>query len=170
MATWIRFQYNSQTHFGQLNQEDISVYEGDLFGKNKATGETLSLSDVSLLTPCTPSKFLALWNNFHATAEKTGLPQPGHPWYFVKTPNSYAAANSIIRKPKICEGKILFEGELGTSIRWPTIYLGTPVSMMLPLSNIFSTKRNLPIGHDPRGLTALAYSAPELPQDLILTL
>ena len=31
-------------------------------------------------------------------------------------PNTYAAANTVIRKPAACSGKILFEGELGVVI------------------------------------------------------
>ncbi len=116
MRTWIRFEHNRKTKIGILNQDVIEIYEGDIFGENQATNESVNYADVTLLTPCSPSKFLALWNNFTATAEKSGLPKPEHPWYFVKTPNSYASANSNIYKPEICEGKILFEGELGIVI------------------------------------------------------
>ena len=116
MVSWVRFIYENNEHFGQLNQTSIKVYEGSLLGEKTNTGKVLNLSDVELLIPCVPSKFLALWNNFHATAEKTGLPKPEHPWYFVKTANSYAAAGSEIFKPAICKGKILFEGELGIVI------------------------------------------------------
>lgn len=116
MASWIRFESNGQEHFGTLTGGTIQVFEGDLFGTHAATDATVSLSDVTVLTPCTPSKMLGLWNNFNATAEKTGLPKPEHPWYFVMTPNTYAAANTVIRKPQACSGKILFEGELGIVI------------------------------------------------------
>ena len=116
MTNWVRFHNSNETAFGMLEGETVHVHSGDMFGDNEKTGESLALSQVTLLTPCEPSKFLALWNNFHATAEKTGLPKPGHPWYFVKTPNSYAPANVDIVKPDICEGKILFEGELGIVI------------------------------------------------------
>ncbi len=116
MATWVRFVHQEQEHFGTLNQDVIEVYEGSMFGEKRKSEQSVSSSEVEFLTPCIPSKFLALWNNFHATAEKTGLPVPEHPWYFVKTPNSYAAAGSAIKKPDICQGKILFEGELGIVI------------------------------------------------------
>ena len=116
MTSWIRFRHQGDEHFGVLEGETIRIYQGDLFGENKATGDSIGLSDVELLTPCTPDKLLGLWNNFHATAEKTGLPKPEHPWYFVMTPNSYAPGNSVIRRPGSCNGKILFEGELGLVI------------------------------------------------------
>ena len=116
MTTWLRFKHAEKIKFGTLNGGVITVVEGDMFSDHRDTGETLRLEQVTLKTPCTPSKFLALWNNFHATAEKAGLPHPGHPWYFIKTPNSYACANSTIKRPVGCEGKILFEGELGIVI------------------------------------------------------
>lgn len=119
MSTWVRFQHNHQTKFGIASDGEITTHEGEMFGSSTATGETVSQNEVTLLTPCVPTKLLALWNNFHATSEKTGLPQPGHPWYFVKTPNSYAAANTTIKKPRICNGKVLFEGELGIVIGRP---------------------------------------------------
>ncbi len=116
MATWIRFENSGNTAFGLLEQASIRVHEGDMFGPTQATGEVVALSDVTILTPCVPGKMLALWNNFHATMEKTGLPKPGHPWYFVKTPNTYAPAGAVIRRPDACGGKVLFEGELGIVI------------------------------------------------------
>ena len=116
MTTWIRFKHADKVKFGTLQDNVITVADGNMFGDHTETGETLTLDQVDLKTPCVPTKFLALWNNFYATAEKTGLPHPEHPWYFVKTPNSYARANSAIRRPKGCEGKILFEGELGIVI------------------------------------------------------
>ncbi len=116
MATWIRFEISGKTAFGLLEQNAVHVHDGDLFGPVEATGEVVALGDVTILTPCVPGKMLALWNNFHATMEKTGLPKPEHPWYFVKTPNTYAPAGAVIRKPGACHGKILFEGELGIVI------------------------------------------------------
>ena len=116
MTQWIRFEHEGQEHFGALKDDMIAVHEGDMFGVNNASGTMIKLLDVTVLTPCTPTKILGLWNNFHATAEKTGLPRPEHPWYFVMTPNTYAATNTTIRKPAACSGKILFEGELGVVI------------------------------------------------------
>lgn len=119
MSYWIRFEHAGAVHFGTLDGEQISVYHGDMFDQPTATGEQLALSDVRLLTPCEPSKMLALWNNFHAALEKNKLPRPQHPWYFAKTRNSFAAAGDVIIKPAICSGKILFEGELGVVIGKP---------------------------------------------------
>ena len=116
MTHWLRFKHNNQSGFGTLENEIISVHEGNMFDKPTQTDHNLNIGDVQVMTPCTPTKMLALWNNFHATAEKNDLPMPDHPWYFVKTANSFAPAGATIKKPAICSGKILFEGELGIVI------------------------------------------------------
>jgi len=116
MTTWVRFTHNGGTAIGALSGDTIEIHEGDVFADPQPTGRNVALADVTLQTPCEPTKILGLWNNFRATADKAGLPDPGHPWYFVMTPNTYAAANTTIRKPMSCSGKILYEGELGVVI------------------------------------------------------
>ena len=116
MTQWIRFNYNNENSFGILKDGVIHQHEGDMFSDNQDTGKTFDLNEVEIDTPCNPTVMLGLWNNFHATAEKNSLPIPEHPWYFVKTPNTYAPAGTEIVRPATCHGKILFEGELGLVI------------------------------------------------------
>lgn len=66
-----------------------------------------------LLTPCTPRSFIGLWNNFRALAQRTGQPEPDEPLFFIKPASSILSPGATIRAPKTCQGKILFEGELG---------------------------------------------------------
>jgi hypothetical protein len=57
---WLRFRNNGATGFGTLTSSGISLHEGEMFGRNAATGKTLALSEVELLAPCVPSKIVAL--------------------------------------------------------------------------------------------------------------
>ncbi|HVS26206.1 MAG TPA: fumarylacetoacetate hydrolase family protein [Burkholderiales bacterium] len=118
MALWVRFKDELDVEgFGVLQDEgSIRVYGGDMFDKPAPSGACVPLSAVRLLTPSRPSKVIALWNNFHAGAEKLNLAIPAEPHYFLKTPNSYLNPFETIRKPKSCEGKVGFEGELGVVI------------------------------------------------------
>jgi 2-keto-4-pentenoate hydratase/2-oxohepta-3-ene-1,7-dioic acid hydratase in catechol pathway len=116
MTCWIRFEHHTGTRIGQLEDESIRIYSGDLFANPKPTGETVSLAQVRLLTPCTPGKLLGLWNNFHERAAKEGLARPPHPLYFVKTNNCYLAPGGIIRQPESYDGPVVFEAELGVVI------------------------------------------------------
>ena len=70
MTRWIRFEHAGTIGFGTLTHDTISVYDGDMFDEPTATGVTLNLNQVTLATPTTAGKMLALWNNFNALAEK----------------------------------------------------------------------------------------------------
>ena len=84
MTAWVRFLQQGKTGFGILEDDTIQVHEGDLFNQPAATGQSLARQEVTLLTPCEPTKMLALWNNFKQRAKKEGLSKPEHPLYFVK--------------------------------------------------------------------------------------
>ncbi len=87
-----------------------------MFVDARATSRTLALSEVRVLVPTVPSKMIALWNNFHALAEKLNTPEPEEPLYFLKAPNSFLAAGETIRRPRAYAGKVVYEGELGIVI------------------------------------------------------
>jgi 2-keto-4-pentenoate hydratase/2-oxohepta-3-ene-1,7-dioic acid hydratase in catechol pathway len=69
-----------------------------------------------LLSPCTPSKIVALWNNFTALSLKLGKSAPKHPLFLIKPGTSVIGTNEPIRRPTGYTGKIAFEGELGIVI------------------------------------------------------
>ena len=112
---WVRFMHGDAPHFGVLAGDEIRVYSGDMFAYPKQTNRTVALSDVKLLMPTQPSKIIAMWNNFRALGQKLNLATPAEPLYLIKSPNSYLNPNETIQKPS-CDGKVVFEGELGIVI------------------------------------------------------
>ena len=116
MAHWLRFAQQGATGFGQLSGETVRVFAGDMFGTAVATGEILPLTGVKVLTPCQPSKMVALWNNFRALAEKLGQAIPPEPLFFLKGNNAFHPAGEPIRVPPSYTGKVVYEGELGVVI------------------------------------------------------
>ncbi len=114
--TSARISTNGRTVFGTLQGENLAVHEGDMFGANQPTGEVLPLDGATWLTPCQPSKFIALWNNLAEAAEKNGWSRPAGPLYFIKTPNAYNAHNQPIPPPPASAGRVVYEGELGIVI------------------------------------------------------
>lgn len=116
MSLWIRFERAGSTGFGTLEHDTICIHRGDMFAGAVPTGATVALSDVRVLTPCTPTKMVALWNNFHALAAKLGNPVPREPLYFLKANNAFLEHGAAIRKPLHYDGKVIFEGELGVVI------------------------------------------------------
>ena len=116
MTHWIRFQHAGDTGFGSLENDRIAVHVGDMFGAPTATGDTLSLDEVTPLPATAAGKMIALWNNFHALAQKLDQTIPPEPLYFIKANGSYLGSGGIIRKPPSYDGKVVFEGELGIVI------------------------------------------------------
>ena len=116
MTQWIRYAEGGVPGFGRLDGRQISVCSGDMFGSPQATGRTVDLDAVVVLTPTVAGKMIALWNNFRALAAKLGNPVPAEPLYFIKGNNSYLATGQTIRTPKSYSGKVVYEGELGVVI------------------------------------------------------
>jgi 2-keto-4-pentenoate hydratase/2-oxohepta-3-ene-1,7-dioic acid hydratase in catechol pathway len=113
---WVRFDHHGTPRFGALDGDTIRLHDGDLFGAARATGETVALGGVRLLTPTAPSKMIALWNNYHALAAKLNQSVPKEPLYLLKAPNSFLAGGETIRVPRSYSGKVVYEGELGVVI------------------------------------------------------
>ena len=116
MTHWIRFEHAGATRFGTIEDDRIAVHEGDMFDAPTATGEDLSLDQVTPLAPTAAGKMLGLWNNFHALATKLNSEIPAEPLYFIKSNGSYLGTGAVIRKPPSYDGKVGFEGELGIVI------------------------------------------------------
>ena len=76
MTKWLRFEREGRIEIGTLHDGDIAVHSGDMFAGAKPTGETVQFADVKVLTPCTPSKMVCLWNNFHQLAAKNNFVRP----------------------------------------------------------------------------------------------
>jgi 2-keto-4-pentenoate hydratase/2-oxohepta-3-ene-1,7-dioic acid hydratase in catechol pathway len=116
MARWVRYVRNHGVGFGTIDGDRIAEHQGLMFESASPTGTVLDLADVTLLTPCVPTKFIGLWNNFHAAAAKAGNAIPEEPLYFLKGANSFHPTGAAIRVPPRYDGKIVYEGELGIVI------------------------------------------------------
>jgi len=116
---WVRYEHAGKTAFGTLADGRVREHVGEPFGAKDATGTTHALADVRLLCPTTPTKVIALWNNFHALAAKLGLADCEEPLYLLKAPNSWSGPDAAIAVPRHA-AKVAFEGELGIVIGRPS--------------------------------------------------
>lgn len=116
MKKWVRFDQGGKQAFGTLDGDMIAVHSGDMFDNPTPTGEKVGLSQVKLLTPCTPSKMILLWNNFHSLAAKLGVAIPTEPLFLLKAGTSFIGEGDVIKKPNSYNGKVVYEGELGIVI------------------------------------------------------
>jgi 2-keto-4-pentenoate hydratase/2-oxohepta-3-ene-1,7-dioic acid hydratase in catechol pathway len=116
VSHWARFKTADRVGFGILQGDRLLEHEGDMFGDRSSSGRSLQSGEFTLLAPCVPGKIVALWNNFHALAAKTGKAAPDHPLFFIKSSTSAAGPWEPIQRPAGYAGKIVFEGELGIVI------------------------------------------------------
>jgi 2-keto-4-pentenoate hydratase/2-oxohepta-3-ene-1,7-dioic acid hydratase in catechol pathway len=117
MTRWARFKAaDGRVGFGALNEQGIAEYQGSVFERPTPTGSTIPHGAFTLLSPCTPSKIIALWNNFHALTAKLAKQAPSHPMYLIKPASSLAGPDEPIKRPLAYKGKIAYEGELGIVI------------------------------------------------------
>jgi hypothetical protein len=113
---WMRFRRAGNEGFGRVDREEVVVYDGELFGANRPTGERVALADVEWLVPCQPGKIVGLWNNFYALAAKNGWGRPAEPLYFLKAPGSALPHHGVIPSAPSELGRVFYEGELAIVI------------------------------------------------------
>lgn len=116
MSHWVRVWHDARTQYGKLEGSAVQVYGRAPWEGGSATGETLPLAAVKLLTPCVPTKMIAIWNNFRALAATSNAAIPAEPLWLLKAPSSFLAHGEPIRTPAAYSGKVVYEGELGIVI------------------------------------------------------
>lgn len=110
-------------HWARIQTADRGIVTGVLqdghlhpraaLGSDQPAGDPVPMDGATLLPPVEPGKFIGLWNNFHAAAERNGWAVPDHPLYFLKPDTALAGPGAAVAMP---EGRVLFEGELGIVI------------------------------------------------------
>ena len=116
MSNWIKFTHNNSESFGIISGNEVMIYEGDMFDSPHKTEKKLDIRDVVLINPCSPTKMIALWNNYQSLADDKGLSKPKNPLYLNKAISSIIEQGENIIRPKSYEESIFFEGELGIVI------------------------------------------------------
>jgi len=123
----ITFRTKTETKTGILDGEQISVLDtADMQEIIRTrhinpTGQTLNLSDVTLIQPIErPGKVIALGRNYAAHAAEGGAKPPDFPMLFHKTHTSLIGHQQPIVLPDpALDHKIDYEGELAVVIGRP---------------------------------------------------
>lgn len=95
----VRFSADNKVQYGILSGESIQAIEGKPFRRIKFTDHRYQLSEVKLLSPCTPSKIVALGLNYRSHAEETNSPLPEAPLIFIKPSTSVIGPEAHIVYP-----------------------------------------------------------------------
>ncbi|MGD2011349.1 MAG: fumarylacetoacetate hydrolase family protein [Desulfobacterales bacterium] len=116
MKSWCRILLDGTARLGLRQDEQILIYEGDLFANPLPTGQKLDVQDADWLTPVEPRQLLGLWNNLHEAMVHGGNKLPKSPLYFTKLPGCLNRHLGDIPAPTEYGDKVLFEAELGVVI------------------------------------------------------
>lgn len=116
MNRWMRFRHEGAVRFGTVSDDQITLFEGDMFSEPQITSTVLAVGAVEVMTPVEPTKIIGLWNNLRAAAQKQGRSEPGEPLYFFKPPSCVLASGGAIVQPHSYAGRVIYEGELGVVI------------------------------------------------------
>ena len=84
----VRFAAGSKVRYGVLTGGSIQGIEDKPYRYIKPSDRYYQLSDVKLLSPCIPSKIVALGLNYHSHAEELNAPLPNAPLIFLKPSTS----------------------------------------------------------------------------------
>lgn len=95
----IRYAQGGGVKYGVLDNEQIQIVTGDIFGDFKVNGEKVALLDVQILPPVVPTKVVCLGLNYLKHAQEIGFDIPSEPLLFLKPPSSVVGYGSVIRKP-----------------------------------------------------------------------
>ena len=112
---WIRYSHHGHIGFGTLQEGRIRVFDGEMFGECRPTQAELPLEAVTPLRPCTPTKVIAMYNNFAPLVQKLQQRLPSEPQYLLKPSNTYLDPGATIPVPA-CDSRVIFEGELAVVI------------------------------------------------------
>ncbi|HDK27169.1 MAG TPA: DUF2437 domain-containing protein [Candidatus Atribacteria bacterium] len=114
---YIRFLKDEKIKYGLLEKDNI-VREiiGDIFNNYKTTEKVYSLSEISFLPPCIPSKIIAVGLNYFDHANELQMKIPDEPLIFMKPPSALIAHNDNIIYPKMSK-QLDYEAELAVIIK-----------------------------------------------------
>lgn len=116
----VRFLADKKEKYGIVKEETVfglkeSYLEGG-YGTEQMDGSSYALSDIQLLTPCKPTKYLGVGLNFEGAARAMNRPVPEYPITFMKPTAACIPTQAEIEIPLVEGYDYLYEGELAVVI------------------------------------------------------
>jgi len=118
----VRFTADNKIMYGILEGKAIHALSGTPYRKINKTGHTYKTGDVKLLSPCKPSKIVALGVNYRSHGEEMSHRIPEEPLIFIKPSTSVIGSEADIVYP-LASQRVDYEGELGVVIGRRTRYV-----------------------------------------------
>ena len=111
----VRYQEISSVKWGVIEGESVREMDGDPFGHFHLTSRMKKIGEVKLLSPCLPSKIVALGLNYRDHAEEVKMVLPKEPLLFIKPSTSVIGLGEAIVYPKMSK-RVDYEAELAVVI------------------------------------------------------
>ncbi len=113
---YVRFKKDTIIRYGVLEDDEILVIKGDIFNDFELTNQVYKLSEVKLLSPCTPSKIVCVGLNYRDHAEEMKDKLPAEPIIFIKPSTAVIGPYENIIYPSMSK-QVDYEAELGVVIK-----------------------------------------------------
>jgi 2-keto-4-pentenoate hydratase/2-oxohepta-3-ene-1,7-dioic acid hydratase in catechol pathway len=112
----VRYREGNLIKWGVMEEDSIREMEGDPFGHFHLTPKAKDLQEVKLLSPCLPSKIVALGLNYRDHAEEMKIALSKEPLLFLKPSTSVIGPGEAIVYPEMSK-RVDYEAELAVVIR-----------------------------------------------------
>jgi 2-keto-4-pentenoate hydratase/2-oxohepta-3-ene-1,7-dioic acid hydratase in catechol pathway len=111
----IRYRDGASTKWGVIEEGMVREMDGDPFGHFHLTSKMKKIGEVKLLSPCLPSKIVALGLNYRDHAQEVKMALPKEPLIFMKPSTSVIGPGEPIIYPKMSK-RVDYEAELAIVI------------------------------------------------------
>ncbi len=113
---YVRFTYRGEEKRGIWEKEKIKEIEGNFWEKFRIKNKEYNINEVTLLSPCCPSKVVAVGLNYRKHAEELGMDIPQNPIIFIKPSTAVIGPEEEIIYPEMSK-RVDYEAELGVVIK-----------------------------------------------------
>jgi len=111
----VRYGDGLKINWGVIEGDAVREMDGDPFEHFHLTSKIKKRGEVKLLSPCLPSKIVALGLNYRDHAEEVKMPIPKEPLLFIKPSTSVIGPGEAIIYPKMSK-RVDYEAELAVVI------------------------------------------------------
>lgn len=112
---FIRFSREGSVAYGVLDGNRVHTIQGDIFHTYAITNTDCAVQEVKILSPCMPSKIIAVGLNYRSHAKEMSMPIPDEPLIFMKPATAVIGHEDHILYPDMSR-RVDYEGELGVII------------------------------------------------------
>jgi len=103
---------DNQIQYGIVNEDTISLIEGDILHHWQKTDRKVSREDVRLLSPIVPVNIFALGMNYKSHIDQCAGELPAHPEFFLKATSCVTGHGAPIVIPKWASSQVDYEAEM----------------------------------------------------------